>query len=459
MNNQRNRNAAMTRKEFMKEPSDFGFELDPLDVNLVAIQKQLLDTVKIKSPANGSLETISEEYVSRNPEREYGRMTIAIREGYKGAGFDVIMTVYSKDEQFLTSTVVCHGDWDLVCRFVDSYPHSGDFKWDFFSSCKANALWTDYCITNFVKRIEWEAKPQKHSTWMTFFYGRTGHVAFDAKVTDALNDLYSDAIMLLYDIPQESEVRKHMLALLMQSYVEVKVWPSMSEIANVPLGNESILLLPVSKEQHEADGQQLIVSWNHEADIEDLTDGLLPMLYQTLKMKKDMVRIESREDEFYIHGIAELEGCRCCSWGEKLLHVTDNEYGEYLVNQATGKVRKIVERRKLVGFPDDEIDFEAIDKLEHSHNAHTRDIDYADINCWANCKNGLIALSWMLYPDGRYFADEDGFGMEDNDEVTVYCVMNEDLEVIRPFAPVENVPRLLKQLSLERAKHKNNDNI
>ena len=58
----------------------------------------------------------------------------------------------------------------------------------------------------------------------------------------------------------------------------------------------------------------------------------------------------------------------------------------------------------------------------------------------------MIAISWTLYPDGQYFADDDGFGMEDNDEVKVYCVMNEDLEVVRPFGPVADVPKLLKQL-------------
>ena len=50
-----------------------------------------------------------------------------------------------------------------------------------------------------------------------------------------------------------------------------------------------------------------------------------------------------------------------------------------------------------------------------------------------NCKNGLIALSWMLYPDGRYFADEDGFGMEDNDEVNIAAVIDEDCNVIEKF--------------------------
>ena len=174
-------------------------------------------------------------------------------------------------------------------------------------------------------------------------------------------------------------------------------------------------------------------------------EPLLPP-YDTSQEENIMIRIEEKDDKSYIYGIPEIEGCRCCSWGENLLYVSDNEYGEYLVNKITGKVRKIVERGKLVGFPDEEIDFEAIDKLENSHNAHTRDIDYAGINRWTNCKNGLIALSWMLYPDGRYFADEDGYGMEDNDEVKVYCVLDENLEVVRPFAPVDDVPRLLSQL-------------
>lgn len=166
----------------------------------------------------------------------------------------------------------------------------------------------------------------------------------------------------------------------------------------------------------------------------------------------NMIRIESRGYRFFIYGIAELEGCRCYSWGENLLHVTDSEDGGYLVNKATGKVRKIAEPGKLVGFSDEEINFEAIDKLENSDNAHSRSIEYAGINRWRDCTNGLIAISWVLYPDGRYFADEDGYGMENNDEVKVYCVMNENLEVERPFAPVDDVKQLLEVVAQEKRK-------
>ena len=172
--------------------------------------------------------------------------------------------------------------------------------------------------------------------------------------------------------------------------------------------------------------------------------------FEKPKMENSMVRIESRDDKQFIYGIPEIEGRPCYSWGENLLYVTDSDYGEYLVNKVTGKVRKIVERGKLVGFPDEEIDFETIDQLENSHNAHSRSIRYAGINRWGDCQNGLIALSWMLYPDGRYFADEDGYGMEDNDELTVYCVLDENLEVVRPFAPVKDITRLLSQMRQEK---------
>ena len=84
--------------------------------------------------------------------------------------------------------------------------------------------------------------------------------------------------------------------------------------------------------------------------------------------------------------------------------------------------------------------------MPNSENAHTRQIEYANINRWDNCKKGLIALSWTLYPDGMYFADEDGFGMEPNNELTVYCIMDDDLNVIRPFTIVEDVDKLLKKL-------------
>lgn len=149
----------------------------------------------------------------------------------------------------------------------------------------------------------------------------------------------------------------------------------------------------------------------------------------------------------YLQDMAELEQCECYSWGEDLILAVDKYGDRYLVNKKTGKARQISMPGFVVGFSDDEIDFATLDKLPNSKNAHSRRMDYARIGRWDNCKNGLIALSWMLCPEGGYFADEDGFGMEDNDELKVYCVMNDNLEVVRPFTVVPDVPALLAQMA------------
>lgn len=148
----------------------------------------------------------------------------------------------------------------------------------------------------------------------------------------------------------------------------------------------------------------------------------------------------------YLENMEQLEHCKCYPWGENLILAEEENGDEYLVNIATGKARQISTPGYVVGFSDDEIDFEAIEKLPHGHKVYNRTMNYGPV-CWYDrCENGLIALYWTLYPDGRYFADEDGFGMEDNDEEVIYCVMNDNLEVVRPFTVVPDIKALLNEL-------------
>ena len=44
----------------------------------------------------------------------------------------------------------------------------------------------------------------------------------------------------------------------------------------------------------------------------------------------------------------------------------------------------------------------------------------------------------MLYPDGRYFADEDGFGMEDNDEVNISAYIDTQCRVVVKFQDMKD---------------------
>lgn len=125
----------------------------------------------------------------------------------------------------------------------------------------------------------------------------------------------------------------------------------------------------------------------------------------------------------------------------------DDKGGMYITNIVTGKTRKLTSGACLL-VEDSEIDYEAISrKCPHGiENARAKAIRYAAVNTWDGFKDGYCAISWMLYPDGMYFADSDGYGMESNDEEVVYAIMNENLEIIEPFRPIEDVAAVLAEL-------------
>lgn len=125
----------------------------------------------------------------------------------------------------------------------------------------------------------------------------------------------------------------------------------------------------------------------------------------------------------------------------------DDKGGMYITNIVTGKTRKLTSGAGLL-VEDSEIDYEAISrKCPHGiENARAKAIRYAAVNTWDGFKDGYCAISWMLYPDGMYFADSDGYGMESNDEEVVYAIMNENLEIIEQFRPIRDIDAYLKKL-------------
>ena len=49
-------------------------------------------------------------------------------------------------------------------------------------------------------------------------------------------------------------------------------------------------------------------------------------------------------------------------------------------------------------------------------------------------KNGRAEFQWLLQPDGRYFADEDGFGAEDCTEIWLHSYVDEQGRFLEPFS-------------------------
>lgn len=119
-------------------------------------------------------------------------------------------------------------------------------------------------------------------------------------------------------------------------------------------------------------------------------------------------------------------------------------------NTSNGAIRQIRKGRLIYGFQREDYDWEAIGRLAHNNDAYSGNLNYGGISRWDDYIDGFCALSWTLYPDGRYFADSDGYGGDDNDEVVIYVILNADLEVIQPWQPISNIREILSQLRKSR---------
>ncbi|MBO5679857.1 MAG: hypothetical protein J6S11_07860 [Bacteroidaceae bacterium] len=51
----------------------------------------------------------------------------------------------------------------------------------------------------------------------------------------------------------------------------------------------------------------------------------------------------------------------------------------------------------------------------------------------ASLPRWLAEVHWQLNPDGRYYRDDDGYGMTDDEEITVCGFIDADMNVLVKF--------------------------
>lgn len=174
-------------------------------------------------------------------------------------------------------------------------------------------------------------------------------------------------------------------------------------------------------------------------------------------METNSVKFSIQDDEVKVSGYPELENRKGMIVGDGVAFFFGEGWRNYelhIANTITSKIRKLSTTDGELLVDDNDIDYGAIAKVCENgiSNAKAKVIRYAGLNRWDDFKDGLCAISWMLYPDGRYFADEDGFGMEDNDEEKVFAIIDTDLNIVEPFRPIKDVATYLKETRKNKRK-------
>lgn len=82
---------------------------------------------------------------------------------------------------------------------------------------------------------------------------------------------------------------------------------------------------------------------------------------------------------------------------------------------------------------EDDIDWESLKNLPKDAQEEARALSFHFPSFIRSFKNGVAKVSWQLNPDGRYFMDEDGYGMTDDEEIEIYGFIDQNAKVVVKF--------------------------
>lgn len=155
------------------------------------------------------------------------------------------------------------------------------------------------------------------------------------------------------------------------------------------------------------------------------------------------------------------EGDRYCTseLNEGMSVVSQSIYGwwkpRYLIDHNRGRAYEIMNRElRFVNFTPDDVDWESIENLPSRAKSRAQGMSANFPTFVGRFLNGVAQVSWELNPDGRYYMDGDGYGMTDDEEITIYGFIDVEMNVLVKFQYIGKDYERLKELRVE-AERKN----
>lgn len=110
----------------------------------------------------------------------------------------------------------------------------------------------------------------------------------------------------------------------------------------------------------------------------------------------------------------------------------------YLVNHETKRAYEIMNSHEILTFvQQSDINWESLSTLDGGLLKMAKDFNGQYPVLLRGFANGVAMIEWQLNPDGMYFMDEDGFGMTNDIEVSLYGYIDKHCKVVIPFTYIE----------------------
>ena len=106
----------------------------------------------------------------------------------------------------------------------------------------------------------------------------------------------------------------------------------------------------------------------------------------------------------------------------------------FLINHNTRQAWEFMDRNKtFCTITHEDIDWESVNELPLDAINQAKYLSAHFPTFIRQYKNGVAEVSWQLNPDGRYYMDEDGYGMTDDEEITIYGQIDQQGKVVKKF--------------------------
>lgn len=92
----------------------------------------------------------------------------------------------------------------------------------------------------------------------------------------------------------------------------------------------------------------------------------------------------------------------------------------------------------LVTVSDEDIDWASLKKLPEEAIGRAERLSFQFPSFVRGFKNGVARVDWQLNPDGRYYMDDDGFGMTDDEEIEIYGFIDTKGKVLVKFRAIKD---------------------
>lgn len=148
------------------------------------------------------------------------------------------------------------------------------------------------------------------------------------------------------------------------------------------------------------------------------------------------------------------KGYRVSELGEGMSVIEQVIWGwwkqRYLIDNKNCRAYEIMDgNMDFVNFTTNDIDWDSIKQLPEKAKMRAQEMSAQFPTFIRGFHKGVAEVSWQLNPDGRYYMDEDGFGMTSDEEITVYGFIDSEMNVLVKFQYIDEDWKRLDKMCRE----------